>query len=57
MVGRVYDEDFPHSKLPHSGGGQTQLLVRFCELAESAAVCEPEYAAHLAAHRIEILAV
>jgi len=37
-------------------GGQTQLIVKFLETPDSAAVCELEYASHLAAHRIEILA-
>lgn len=36
-------------------GGQTRLVVKFIEPPDSAAVCELEYAAHLAAHRIEIL--
>jgi len=37
-------------------GGQTQLIVKFREPVESAVVCELEYAAHLAAYRIELLA-
>ncbi len=37
-------------------GGQTHLVVRFYEHLDGAVVCELEYAAHLAAHRIEILA-
>ena len=37
-------------------GGQTQLVVKFFEPLDGAVVCELEYAAHLAAHRIEILA-
>jgi len=37
-------------------GGQTHLVVRFYEPMDGAIVCELEYAAHLAAHRIEMLA-
>jgi sigma-54 interacting transcriptional regulator len=37
-------------------GGQTNLAVRFYEPMDGAVVYELEYAAHLAAHRIEILA-
>jgi len=37
-------------------GGQTHLVVRFYEPLDGAVICELEYAAHLAAHRIEILA-
>jgi len=37
-------------------GGQTHLVVRFYEPRDGLVVCELEYAAHLAAHRIEILA-
>lgn len=37
-------------------GGKTHLVLKFLEPPGSAAVCEFEYAAHLAAHRIEILA-
>jgi transcriptional regulator with GAF, ATPase, and Fis domain len=37
-------------------GGQTHLVVRFYEPMDGVVVCELEYAAHLAAHRIEILA-
>jgi DNA-binding NtrC family response regulator len=37
-------------------GGQTRLVVRFYEPIGGAMVSELEYAAHLAAHRIEILA-
>jgi transcriptional regulator with GAF, ATPase, and Fis domain len=37
-------------------GGQTNLVVKYFEPMDSAVVCELEYAAHLAAHRIEILA-
>jgi DNA-binding NtrC family response regulator len=37
-------------------GGQTHLVLKFLEPLDSATVCELEYAAHLAAHRIEILA-
>ncbi|MBO0858636.1 MAG: sigma-54-dependent Fis family transcriptional regulator [Chloracidobacterium sp.] len=37
-------------------GRQTQLVVKFFEPSEGAAVGEFEYATHLAAHRIEILA-
>ena len=37
-------------------GRQTQLVVRFLEPLDGAAVGEFEYATHLAAHRIEILA-
>jgi transcriptional regulator with GAF, ATPase, and Fis domain len=38
------------------GGGQTHLVVKFLEPLDGAVVCELEYAAHLAALRIEILA-
>jgi hypothetical protein len=37
-------------------GGQPCLVVKFFEPMDGAVVCEIEYAAHLAAHRIEILA-
>jgi DNA-binding NtrC family response regulator len=37
-------------------GGQTHLVVKFIDPLDIAAVCALEYAAHLAAHRIEILA-
>jgi transcriptional regulator with PAS, ATPase and Fis domain len=37
-------------------GGQTRLVVRFYEPTYGAVVCELEYAAYLAAHRIEFLA-
>jgi DNA-binding NtrC family response regulator len=37
-------------------GGQTHLVLKFLEPLDSATVWELEYAAHLAAHRIEILA-
>jgi transcriptional regulator with GAF, ATPase, and Fis domain len=37
-------------------GGQTHLVVRFYETTNGAVVCELEYAAHLAALLIEILA-
>jgi transcriptional regulator with GAF, ATPase, and Fis domain len=37
-------------------GGQTHLVVKFIEPLDIAAICALEYAAHLAAHRIEILA-
>lgn len=37
-------------------GGQTYLVVRFYTPTDGAAVCELEYAAHLAAYRIELLA-
>ncbi len=37
-------------------GGRTRLLVKFLEPLDSAAVCEFEHAAYLAAHRIEVLA-
>jgi len=37
-------------------GRQTQLVVRFLDPLDGAAICELEYPAHLAAHRIEILA-
>ena len=37
-------------------GGQTHLVVRFYEPMDVAVVCEFEYAAQLAAHRIETLA-
>jgi transcriptional regulator with PAS, ATPase and Fis domain len=37
-------------------GGQTHLVVRFYEPMDGAVVCELEYATHLAANRIEILA-
>jgi transcriptional regulator with PAS, ATPase and Fis domain len=37
-------------------GGRTHLVVKFLEPPDGAALCEFEYAAHLAAHRIEILA-
>jgi transcriptional regulator with GAF, ATPase, and Fis domain len=37
-------------------GGQTHLVVSFYEPTDGAIVFELEYAAHLAAHRIEILA-
>src|SRR5262245_63311146 len=37
-------------------GGQTHLVVRFYEPTYGAVVCELEYAAYLAAHRIELLA-
>jgi hypothetical protein len=37
-------------------GGQTHLVVRFYEPTDGAVVCELEYAAYLAAHRIEFLA-
>jgi len=37
-------------------GGQTHLIVRFREPMNGAVICELEYAAHLAAHRIELLA-
>ena len=36
-------------------GGQTHLVVRFYEPTYGAVVCELEYAAYLAAHRIEFL--
>ena len=36
-------------------GGQTHLVMSFYEPTDGAVVCELEYAAHLAAHRIEIL--
>ena len=36
-------------------GGQTHLVVRFYEPMDGAVVCELELAAHLAAHRIEVL--
>jgi hypothetical protein len=36
-------------------GGQTHLVVRFYEPTYGAVVCEIEYAAYLAAHRIELL--
>ena len=36
-------------------GGQTHLVVRFYEPTDGAVVCELEYAAYLAAHRIEFL--
>jgi transcriptional regulator with GAF, ATPase, and Fis domain len=36
-------------------GGQTHLVVRFYEPMDGAVVCELEHAAHLAAHRIEVL--
>ena len=36
-------------------GGQTHLVVRFYEPTNGAVVCELEYAAYLAAHRIEFL--
>jgi transcriptional regulator with GAF, ATPase, and Fis domain len=37
-------------------GGQTHLVVKFLEPMDGAVMRELEYAAHLAAHRIEILA-
>src|SRR5262249_11481672 len=37
-------------------GGQTRLVVKFLEPLDSAAVCALEFAAYLAAHRIEVLA-
>jgi len=37
-------------------GGQTHLVVKFLEPLDGAVVCVLEYAAHLAAHRIEFLA-
>ena len=37
-------------------GGQTRLVVKFLEPLDGAVVCELEYAAHLAALRVEILA-
>ncbi len=37
-------------------GGQTHLVVRFYEPMDGMVVCELEYASHLAAHRIEMLA-
>jgi transcriptional regulator with PAS, ATPase and Fis domain len=37
-------------------GGQTHLVVKFLEPIDGSGVRELEYAAHLAAHRIEILA-
>lgn len=37
-------------------GGQTHLVVRFYEPTDGAVVCELEYAAYLAAHRIAVLA-
>jgi hypothetical protein len=37
-------------------GRQTRLVVKFLEQSDGAAVGEFEYATHLAAHRIEILA-
>src|SRR5262245_46547763 len=37
-------------------GGQTHLVVKFYEPTDGAVVCELEYAAYLAAHRIEFLA-
>jgi hypothetical protein len=37
-------------------GRQTQLVVKFFEALDGVAVGEFEYATHLAAHRIEILA-
>jgi transcriptional regulator with PAS, ATPase and Fis domain len=37
-------------------GGQTRLVVKYFEPMDGAVVSELEYAAHLAAHRIEILA-
>ena len=36
-------------------GGQTHLVVRFYEPMDGAVICELEHAAHLAAHRIEVL--
>jgi len=36
-------------------GGQTRLVVRFYEPTYGAVVCELEYAAYLAAHRIELV--
>ena len=36
-------------------GGQTHLVMRFYEPTDGAVVCELEYAAYLAAHRIEFL--
>jgi hypothetical protein len=35
-------------------GGQTRLVVKFLEPLDSAAVCALEFAAYLAAHRIEV---
>jgi DNA-binding NtrC family response regulator len=37
-------------------GGQTRLIVKYLEPLDGSVVCELEYAAHLVAHRIEILA-
>jgi DNA-binding NtrC family response regulator len=37
-------------------GGQTHLVLKFLEPLDSATVCELEFAAYLAAHRIELLA-
>jgi DNA-binding NtrC family response regulator len=37
-------------------GGQTRLVVKYIEPTDGSVVSELEYAAHLAAHRIEILA-
>jgi len=37
-------------------GGQTRLIVKYFEPLDGSVVSELEYAAHLAAHRIEILA-
>jgi DNA-binding NtrC family response regulator len=37
-------------------GGQTRLVVKYFEPTDGSVVSELEYAAHLAAHRIEILA-
>jgi DNA-binding NtrC family response regulator len=37
-------------------GGETHLVVRFYEPTDGAVVCELEYAAHLAAYRIAVLA-
>lgn len=37
-------------------GGQTRFVVKYFEPIDSAVICELESAAHLAAHRIEILA-
>jgi transcriptional regulator with GAF, ATPase, and Fis domain len=37
-------------------GGQTRLVVKYFEPMDSSVVSQLEYAAHLAAHRIEILA-
>ncbi len=37
-------------------GGQTRLVVKYLEPMDGSIVSELEYAAHLAAHRIEVLA-